>query len=303
MARKTARRGTKHKKIEWGALRRWAARVVTALALAGAAVGLTLGVNELRNRSVRIMQSQAQSRGTLVSFAWPPIPGDPGQTWLPEEDREELIRVAARAAGVIDPLSHAPLRDVSLALERTGWFDSTPTVRVVEPGVLHVEGAWRRPAAVVRWQGYDHLISTRAMPMPPVYRAGGANRPVILGSAFGPPEAGAPGSRYASAWPGLDVRTALDLLGILWDAGLLEQVAGVDVSGYNQGGPIEIVTTRGGRIVWGSAPDEWKPGEPSVGERVRRLHGLVDRTDRLDGGQKRIEIHRARVEIDLTRGG
>lgn len=302
MAKKT-RRGKAKKTIDWAAIGRWAARVGTVFALVGVAFGLTFGVHELRARSSAIMRAQADAPVVRVGFTWPPLPGSPNQTWLPEQDQEELIRVAVRAAGEVDPLSHAPLRDVSRILGRTGWFDAMPRVRVVEPGVLHVSGEWRQPAAVVRWEGRDHLISTRAMPMPPVYRAGGSNRPVILGSAHGPGEPGTPGAGLSMAWPGQDVRSALELLTILWNAGLLGQVAGVDVAGYNRGGPIEIVTTGGGRIVWGSAPDEWKPGEPSVEERVRRLRGLVDRTDRLDGGQKRIEIHRARVEIDLSHGG
>lgn len=274
-------------------------RAFAVLLLVGAAVGLTFGVKLLRARAAEVLRGPAgRVDGAVVEvgFDWPEIPGSGGQTWLPDRDQAELIRAAERAAGDADPLGVGPLRDVSEAMNRTGWFRSSPRVRVVGSGRLHVSPEWRQPAAVVRWQGRDHLVSMNAEPMPPVYRPGGSNRPVILGCSQGP---GGRNPRH-TPWPGMDVHSGLDLLKTLWSAGVFEQVDGIDVSAYRDGGPLEIVTTHGTRVVWGSAPDEWKAGEPSVEERVRRLKKLMEASGRIDGGQQRIEIHRARVEIDRT---
>lgn len=297
MARKRAKKyGVK---IDWAGVGRWSSRVFSVLVLIGAAVGMTFGVGMLRERASAALAGEGGGGVRGVSFAWPALPGDPKQTWLPERDQEDLILVASRTVREIDPLSSAPLRVISEQLARTGWFAEAPTVRVIEPGVVGVSGRWRQPGAVVRWGERDYLVTMHAMPMPPVYRAGGSERPVIFGVEHGPD-----GGRvqFDRPWPGLDVRAGLDLLGVLSRAGLLDQVAGVDVAGYRSGGGLEIVTTGGGRVVWGSEPEAWKPGEPSVAERVDRLRKLRERTGRLDGGQRRIEIHRARVEIDLSGG-
>jgi hypothetical protein len=297
MAKKRAR---KHGvKFDWAGAGRWASRVCSVLVLIGAAAGLTFGVGMLRERASAALSVGSAGGMLEVSFAWPALSGDPGQTWLPERDQEDLILAASRAVREVDPLSSAPLRAISEQLVRTGWFAEPPTVRVIEAGVVGVLGRWRQPGAVVRWGERDYLVSMQAMPMPPVYRAGGSERPVILGVEHGP-DAGR--VRFDRPWPGLDVRAGLDLLGVLSKAGLLDQVAGVDVAGYRSGGGLEIVTAGGGRIVWGSEPEGWKPGEPGVAERVDRLRKLRERTGRLDGGQRRIEIHRARVEIDLSGG-
>lgn len=297
MAKKRARKNGVT--IDWAGVMGWASRVCTVLVLIGAAAGLTFGVGMLRERASAALAGDVAGGVRAVSFAWPALAGDPKQTWLPERDREDLILAASRAVREIDPLSSAPLRAISEQLARTGWFVEAPTVRLLEPGVVGVSGRWRQPGAVVRWGERDYLVSMQAMPMPPVYRAGGSERPVIFGVEHGP-EAGR--VQFDRPWPGLDVRAGLDLLGVLSKGGLLDQVAGVDVAGYRAGGGLEIVTTGGGRIVWGSEPEGWKPGEPSVAERVDRLRKLRERTGRLDGGQRRIEIHRARVEIDLSGG-
>ncbi len=294
MARtKRAARRRNRRDIDWGSVRRWAGRTGGVLLLVAGAVGLTFGVGRLRVMASETLADGARGGIVEVSFDWPPMLGGGGRTWLPDRDQAELIRAAERAAGEDDPLSVDPLRSISEQLSRTGWFVSAPRVRRVGPGRVRVSPEWRRPAAVVRWQGRDYLISSEGEPMPPVYRPGGGNRPVILGCREGPAGHGMP-------WPGQDVLAGLSLLKTLWRGGLIEPVAGVDVSGYNEGGPLEIVTAHSTRIVWGSAPGEWKPGEPSVEERIARLKGLIETTGRIDGGQSRIEIHRARVEIDRT---
>ena len=291
--RKRATRRKARREIDWAGMRLWGGRAGAVLLLLAAAVGLTFGVGRLRAMASQTLASRERGGILEVSFEWPPIPGSGGKTWLPDRDQAELIRAAERAAGVDDPLSVEPIREISEELARTGWFTSAPRVRRIGPGRVVVSPEWRRPAAVVRWRDRDYLISSEGEPMPPVYRPGGGNRPVILGCREGPTGRDGP-------WPGQDVHAGLLLLKTLWRAGLIEPIAGVDVSAYYDGGALEIVTAHSTRIVWGSAPGEWKPGEPSVEERIARLKGLIETTGRIDGGQQRIEIHRARVEIDRT---
>lgn len=296
MAKKRTGRRKSKREIDWAAVRRWGLRTAAVLLLAALAVGLTVGVDRLRTLASATLAGRERGGVLEVSFEWPEIPSSGGKTWLPDRDQAELIRAAERAGGKDDPLSVDPLREISAELAATGWFASEPRVRRVSPGRVLVSPEWRQPAAEVRWQGRDYLISTRGEPMPPVYRPGGGNRPVILGCREGPGR----GAGRLGPWPGRDVHAGLLLLKTLWRNGLIEPIAGVDVSAYNDGGPLEIVTAHSTRIVWGSAPDEWKPGEPSVEERIARLKGLIETTGRIDGGQKRIEINHDRVEIDRT---
>ncbi len=308
MAKKArgARNSAKKKKTptDWAKIGRWSLRTGSVLLLVGLAIGLTFGVDRLREHAdgqLRLAAAENGGAGVEIDFRWPVIDGRNGETWLPEADQAELTRVAQRSIEEDDPLSVEPLRSLASELSRTGWFIDEPTVRRTGVGRLLVDGAWRIPAAVVRWEGRDHLISSRAMPMPPVYVAGRSGRPFISGVFSGAVVTGP--NRYQSPWPGPGVAVGLDLIAVLRSRGLLEHVAGVDVAGYLSGGPIELVSTGGNRVIWGSPVDEWQPGEPSVEEKIDRLDALVARTGSIDAGQRRVEIHRARVEIDRSVGG
>jgi hypothetical protein len=300
MAKKSRR---KKQPFNWHKAGRIALRTASILLLIVLAVGLTFGVDRLRTHADTHMRLASHGgggsqTGAEIRFRWPALAGNAKGTWLAIEDQQLLLSDAARAVGTDSPLSAEPLRRLSETLNDTGWFRSVPTVKRIDGGVLLVDGDWRIPAAVVRWDGRDHAVSREGYPMPPVYRVGTAPHPFIQG-VFG----GAVGigpDRYATPWPGPGVSVGLDLIAALRANGLSGRFAGVDVSGYLSGGPIEIVSPDGNRIVWGSPVDEWTPGEPSVEEKMARLVQLVERTGLLDAGQRRIEIHRARVEIDRT---
>jgi hypothetical protein len=292
-----AKRGKK--KTDWAKVGRWSLRTASVLLLVALAIGLTFGVDRLRTHADgHLRLASASPRGATVSFVWPGIQGRSGETWLPEADQEELIRVAERKIGEDAPLSAAPLRRVAEALGRTGWFVGEPVVRRTGAGRLRVEGDWRIPAAVVRWDGQDRLVSGSGFPMPPVYLAGRSGRPVITGVFAGPVVIGS--EAFQLEWRDPGVAVGLDLVALLRSSGLADQIGGVDVAGYLDGGPIEIVSSGGNRVVWGSPVDDWTPGEPSVEEKIDRLNALVDRTGSIDAGQPRVEIHRARVEIDRS---
>ena len=303
MAKQT-RRSKKKTPRDWKGYGRIALRCVSVLLLIVLAFSLVFGVGRLRThaegRLLLAGQNAAPDRvgAFTVSFAWPALRNTPGETWMRPEDMASLTRIAESVVRRDAPLSVVPLRAVSETLGDTGWFDGDPVVRRVGPGRIDVDGDWRIPAAVVRWEGIDHLVSDAAMPMPVEVPAGGLNLPFIEGVYSGAVVRGA--ARYANPWPGPGVRVGLDLLGVIRSRGLGAEVSGIDVAGYLNGGPIEIVSADGNRVVWGSPVDEWIPGEPTVNEKIARLEQLIERTGAIDAGQRRVEIHRARVEIDRT---
>lgn len=290
--------------VPWGVLMRGGSRLAAVLALIGAGLGLTLGVEKVRARATDVLASPegGEPAALAVTFDWPALPD--GGTWLPEGDQAALVSAVRYAAGDPRPLDSVPLKRISKAIGETGWFASDPRVRVSGPGSVHVSGEWRRPAAVVRWGAgeteRDYLISDDGHRMPPEWRPGGSNQPVIVGCSRPPPSETGLLGRYGAPWEGQDIQAGLHLLGVLATAGLRAEITGVDVGRHRSGGPLEIISRQGSRVVWGSAPDEWAEGEPSVAERVNRLRGLLSRTGRIDGGERRIEIHREHVEIDRT---
>lgn len=305
MAKKT--RGKKKKQpLDWGKIGRGALRTGSILMLVGLAIAMVFGIDRLRTHAdgqLRLVSADGDSTGVEIRFNWPPVAGAAGSTWMIAEDQAELISVAQRAVIEDSPLSVAPLQRVAEALGRTGWFDGDPRVVRTGAGQMLVDGTWRLPAAVVRWRGADgvsrdYLVSDHAMSMPPVYSVGTSDYPFIEGVFSGVVFEG--DARYALPWPGPGVSVGLDLIGVLRGFGLIGPVVGVDVSGYLDGGPIELVSKAGNRIVWGSPVDEWTPGEPSVDEKIARLVQLMQRTGAVDAGQRRIEIHRAQVEINRT---
>lgn len=295
-----SRSSKKQASVDWRAIGRWSMRGLSIAMLVGLAIGLTFGVDRLRGKAeadLRLAAFEAGG-GVEIGFVWPRLDGRPGETWLPGADQEVLHRAATRALGEDSPLSGEPLRRVARELGEMGWFVGDPVVRRTGVGRVLVEGEWRVPAAVVRWEGDDWMISASGLPMTPVYLAGRSGRPVITGAYVGPVVSGP--DAYQKQWRDPGVTVALGLLAELGRAGMLEHIGGVDIAGYLEGGPIELVSADGNRVVWGSPVGEWKPGEPTVEEKLGRLRALVGRTGSIDAGQARVEIHRARVEIDRS---
>ena len=135
MARAT--RGKKKKSsIEWGVVGRWTLRTGAILMLVALAFGMVFGIDRLRSHAesqLRLVSGPASGDTPVyaIDFAWPGLEGSPGQTWMIEEDADELRRVASRAVSEDAPLSVEPLRRISKALGKTGWYVGDPSVRRV----------------------------------------------------------------------------------------------------------------------------------------------------------------------------
>ncbi|MEM1186470.1 MAG: hypothetical protein AAGI53_15885 [Planctomycetota bacterium] len=304
MPRKPASKASKRKKkadgpfdaIRWDAVRSRAKPIAIGLAILVAGLAVTSGLNAINSRAASGLGAGRAADELPLDILWPSVPGGAeGETWLPEVEQADILRVARAAVREPDPLSVRPLAQVTQALEETGWFNGAPSARRSENGAIVVSGNWRVPAAVVRHAGWDHLVSWDAMPMPRRYGPGTSNQRQILNASFAPGPYDDPVDRYRSPWPGEDVAGGLALLRLLAERGLVTEVEAIDVKDHAEG-RLELVTVHNTRIEWGSAPGQWRPGQATDEERVERLQRLVTEFGRIDGGADLVRIAGAHVE-------
>lgn len=257
-------------------------------------VGATLGMKPLERRATGLCDAEIH-----LSIRWPVLRAGQEGTWLPQADQEVLMDLATDALGRSpDRFSAAPLGAVSATLGATGWFDGEPTVRRTGPASFIVEGDWRIPAAVVRWQDKDYLVSWDARRMPPVYEPDRARLPVILGSRVGPP---APtGEAGSDSWAGEGVGGALELIEVVSAQKWAAQVRAVDISTYADDGILKMVTSDGGRIVWGGRPRKPRLGEVTTQQKLVHLAQLYHDHRRIDAGYPLIYINTQRVQFDSS---
>jgi hypothetical protein len=262
----------------------------------GLLCGVLLGVRPLEARAAAL----AGLRAPAITIHWPPLPDATG-TWLPRDEQERLTRLASDAAGGDEtPYSPASLERISRALFATGWFADYPTVRRTSPGALQVRGTWRIPAAVIRTEGRDHLVSWDAMPLPPAYDPGASTMPVILSPAKGPPRAANGERTFTTPWQGSDVGAALELLATLSGQPWANQVAGIDLARYRDEEVLLIATRTGSRIVWGGRPSAPRSGEVSTRQKLLHLSQLQQDFKRIDAGYPLIYINTARLQLDTS---
>lgn len=285
MARKkSSRKRTKNRTPrDWSAVRRWAYPALALLSVVALGTGMTIGVDRL-DAAARRMLAQGPLTIELLSPA-----GLGGENWVHSDDLALLeTRVRTIIEGA-DPLDIRPLGRVSEMLGRSGWFSVEPRVERIGQHTVRITGVWRKPAAVVRSGGRDHLISWEGLPMPPVFAPGGSKAPIILGARLAPLDPD-PATRHARPWPGEDVAAALELLKLLALKPYRSQVAGVDVGSLGRGAGIVLITDRETRIVWGGKPGVFNAGEVSDDEKLARLKTFFERAGRIDGGYDEIEI-------------
>ncbi|MCE7974612.1 MAG: hypothetical protein DYG92_09885 [Leptolyngbya sp. PLA1] len=257
-------------------------------------VGATLGMKPLERRATALSDAEVH-----VAIRWPSLRAGQEGTWLPAADQESLMDLARAALGASpDRFSPAPLGAVSSALGATGWFDSTPTVRRTGPASFVVEGEWRIPAAVVRWEDKDYLVSWDARRMPPVYDHDRARLPVILGSRVGPPAVS--GGTGVDAWAGEGIGAALELIEVVSAQKWAGQIRAIDISTYADDSVLKMVTSDGGRIVWGGRPRKPRLGEVTTQQKLVHLAQLHHDHKRVDAGYPLIYINTQRVQFDSS---
>ena len=295
------------------------------LLAAGVVIGAGLGIPALgRNAASRISN---ESRTVQVWFT------PPG--WMPREIFDGVMDRAVAAyertsdeIGAAEALSPEPLRAVQEAVLASGWAADTPRVSRRQPTRVEgddaaakrndvvIEMAWRRPVAVVRASAFqygarpglrDTAIDANAdvLPMsgPPESFPG---HKVILNPSRLPKPID--GTDTNPAWPGQDVRDAIALLQLLAGEEFAPQIVGIDLAEHTEDRRLLIVTTTGGRVVWGTPPggEGVYSGEVPDESKLANLRELVNATGYLDGGQQRVEIHwpgTVLIDDDTRRGG
>jgi hypothetical protein len=300
--------------FEWAKF--WSALSTMTLVtiIAGVGFGLAFGMGPLEHKAAAVIGAKAPT----VTISWPPLaaakedatlerPVPAPGTWLDEQFRNELLNRATRSLGSDAALSEsfdrAPLEAVGQAMRTSGWFVGTPSVTRRPEGEIHVEGTWRIPAAVVRCDGRDRLVSWDALPMPVDYLSGRAGLTVILGVAQGPARQNG-AIDFLSDWPGEDLRAGLELLALLARQPWASQVAAIDVSSFSRSRQLEIRSIHGGRIVWGGRPSKPLPGEGATSSKVAWLDYLARERRSIDAGLKAVDISGTQpLEIDVTATG
>ncbi len=272
----------------------WTNRALLGVVLIAGVGGVAFGIEPLREHVASI-----RADPLVVEFNWPRMAGSAGDgTWMNQSEQDRL-RAIALANLTTDPFDLESLHLTQDALASTGWFAEPPAIQRAPGGRVEIDGSWRRPAAVVRYRGWDYLVARDSALLPLRYRVGDAGAlPVIDGAYTGPPQAMSGGVGYGLIWPGGDIGAAISLFDTLRESSRFNQVARIDVSRYVGEGLLTIVTDNGGRIVWGAAPGAGAPGEVSDAVKLERFENLFADSSWLGEHRPPVEIHTSVVLID-----
>lgn len=261
---------------------------IGSYALFAGVVGvLALGYQPMKSRAAEI-----QAQIPAVQVSWPPTaglitsepesPGAEPRTWMNAEIRRDLEQlVLARVSP--DPFDLEGLQAARTALIGTGWLKDDVRLERVSSGLVRVTGTWRIPAAAVRYDGHDVLVTNQGELLPVKYKPDGSGFKVIVGVSTPAPNPG-------EAWIGGEVQTGIKLLEYLGSLSSFQQVAAIDLSKYHDDRSLVIVTELGNRILWGGAPGTFTPGEPEATVKLARLAQLYREFGRIDARRDLVDV-------------
>lgn len=306
--------------FRWGLFVRHMVTVLTVLLVIGAGVGIYLGIKPMERRAADLIAG----RKATVRFEWPLMPPPPPppqpsptapaaaesspppapKTWLPLVLQEHLTQTSQDIINrTADPFSPEPLAALAKALAASGWFEGHPSVRRDDkPGMygVVVEGVWRVPAALVRWNGTDRIVSWKAQPMPPSGPAADTSDLVIVGVASGPPTTTDGQIDYAKIWAGDELGAAIELLALITQQRWKDQINAIEVQEYTRHKKLTLVTRFGTRVVWGGRPSKPLIGEASTQLKLANIATLVRDTRRVDGGYPLIYMDQPTPTFDVS---
>lgn len=263
-------------------------------------VGLSLSVLIWVPSMEADLAKRATAGAVKVEVDWPLAASGEGATWVPGPVQDELLsRATIEIERYADPFSPAALEAASASLMRTGWFASTPSV-VRAGDSYRIAAQWRTPAAVVRQEGVDYLISREGHLLPLAYQRGQAPVIAITGAAHQPPKVGgqlAPGT----VWAGEDIRAALETIAVVSARPWRDHVAAVDITEYAGARRIALVSKWGGKAVIGGAPRDIIPGEVTFEVKLRRLDELVRQFGQVDAKHRLVEVAGPVILVDDVR--
>ncbi len=236
--------------------------------------------------------------------------------------RDELqSQVEAIVNHEADPFSSQTLAMAGEWLTMSGWFDGVPMVARVDSETIRIEGAWRRPVALVRHghgdDARDYLIDEQLRLLPKVYAVGertesgsgggsvgdGGGGRYLTGATYNPAGNAPWQLDFTTPWPDQSLAAGLELLNLLMRQPFAGQVAGVDVRDYFVEHRLEIITDRGTRVVWGGPVGEFIPGEADTQQKLTHLLQFFNDPTfgrRIDAGLERLEVFDRQVVIDRS---
>ena len=227
-----------------------------------------------------------------VKFSWPllagfatsqtQVPGAEPATWINSDIRADLERTVLGKL-TPDPFDRDALAAAHAALAATGWLKDDLRLARDASGLVRVSGTWRVPAAAVRFENQDLLVTGTGELLPVKYRPDASGYKVIVGASQRPPELG-------KLWIGGDVQAGLQLLAALANTPGSQQIAAVDVSEFGAARNLVLVTDLGNRILWGGPIDLFNPGQATPNAKLQRLASLFREQGRVDAGRAMIDI-------------
>ncbi len=244
--------------------------VVVGWTTSFALMALALGMG------VPILQREAAARKSDVAFQ---VEFSSRPAWMSEADLTPLANVVAERLNG-SPMDRAGLAEARDVLMQTGWFSEIKQVKRSGMSEVSVDGVWTIPFAVVREDGYDHLIDIDGKILPRCYRAGTAPTSMIRieHASFGRP------ASFGDAWAGKDMRGAVALARLIDDHPWRAQIACIDLDRTKEDACLRIKTNRGCIIKWGRAPGSESAAEVPSRQKIEYLQWLFDHYGRIDAG-------------------
>ncbi len=273
---------------------------MVALVILGGAAMLR---GELANRA----RTRRSAEPIEIIVHWPADTGstlDSIETWVPLAQQGELLDlVRAHLEAAADPLSIAGLKDAGLALERSGWFEDSPTLKRLPDGTIEIDGTWRVPRAWIRSEGVDYLIDGQGRLMPLMFSTDHPlpRRIPVVNPGMRPPQTGEGQADYGRIWASATVWSAIELLDLLRAQPFFDQVSAVDAGGLGPDASLTIITDRQTRIIWGAGPNGFHPGERPTREKLfhlTRFHGEQEFDRHIDAGMGGYDLRSGFIVLD-----
>lgn len=245
----------------------------------------------------------------IMEIHWPTLDGFSvvaEESWIPGAQRAVLEDALRRALGEADdPLRIDGLARIAQSAEASGWYDDTPRVKRLPNGTIRVVGHWRSPRAWLRHGDEDHLIDAkgRLMPMSVPSELPDPVRTPVLNPGTSPPRLPDGRPDFARVWASERVWEAIELVDLLREKPYFGQVAAIDLGGRASTTGLVIVTDRGSRIIWGTGPSGFVPGERPASEKFYHLDAFF-RSDEfgrhIDAGTSGYDLRAGYIVFERT---
>jgi hypothetical protein len=246
----------------------WCMMLIWVLLIAGVIVGVRLSLPTLTQRAT----AAAENAPLTVRF-----PGAP--TWYGGTLKKYLTDLVT-ACVQSDGLNRDGLIEARNILIGTGCFSEVRQVRRTQTSVVEVDAVFLEPYALIQDAQGTRLVDPTGALLPSFYQPGeGLHFIAITGVLFPRPET------VGATWEGSDVIAAIELVGLLDQRHWRKQIARIDMTGFDRGRPIVLITNTGTRIVWGAPTGKERALEALSERKLAYLEHQFNRTGRVDGGE------------------